>query len=101
MTTPAHRYQKRDRLIDNDDISTGIHTNEDHCARFKKHIEKMKLLGGDHLYDIESYKNLMMQHGCKNIPSGGSRRRRASKHSKKHRKSKKSRKSKKTKSRRH
>ena len=37
MTTPAHRYQKRDRLIDNDDISTGIHTNEDYCTFEKTH----------------------------------------------------------------
>ena len=101
MTTPAHRYQKRDRLIDNDDISTGIYTNQDYCARLKKHIEKMKLLGGEHLNDIETYKTLMREKECTNIPSGGSRRRRASKHSKKHSKKSRKTKSRKTKSRRH
>lgn len=101
MTTPAHRYQERERLINADEFSTGIHTNENYCARMKKHIEKMNSIGGTHHDDIEPYKKQMSEEGCTNIPSGGSRRHRVSKHSKKHRKSKKSRKSKKTKSRRH
>ena len=92
----AERYQERERLINNDEASTGFHTNEKYHERMKAHIEKMRLLKGDHLNDIETYTELMNK--------GGSRRR-ASKHSKKSKKSKKhskkSRKSRKTKSRRH
>jgi len=91
------RFKERVRLIDNDEFSTGFYTDEDYCARMKKHIDKMNQLRGDHLKDIEYYKNQMRVAGCTKIPSGGSRRR-ASKHSKK---SKKSRKYRKTKSRRH
>ena len=98
----AHRYQHRDRLINNEEFPTGFSTTEDYCARMKAHISKMKSLGGDHLNDIETYIDLMKAKPCTNIPSGGSRRR-ANKHSKKSRKSRKSRKTKsrKTKSRRH
>ena len=104
MNTAAHRYQERERLINNDEFSTGFYRNEDYCVRMQKHIDKMILLGGDHMKDIEEYRSDMKKaKNGKGCPSSGGRR--ASKHSKKHRKSKKSRKSRKSrksnKSRRH
>ena len=103
MNTAAHRYQERERLINNDEFSTGFSTSENYCARLKKHIEKMKSLGGDHSKDISTYEQYMKEaKNGKGCPSSGGRR--ASKHSKKHRKSRKtkSRKSRKSnKSRRH
>ena len=101
MNTPNSRYIQRNTLIDKDEFLNGFYTTENYCARMKAHISKMKELGGDHLNDIKTYIDLMKANKeCTNIPSpsGGSRRRRAGKHSKKHRKSKRS---KKTKSRRH
>jgi len=98
MSNSHQRYKQREKIIDAHEFSTGFYTTEKYCERMKKHIQKMHDLGGEHLNDIETYKNLMRTEECTNIPSGGSRRRRASKHSKKHRKS---RKSNKTKSRRH
>ena len=106
MTTPTGRDQERERLINADEFSTGFYTNENYCARMKKHIEQMKLLGGDHLNDIAEYMSDMKKaNGGKGCPSSGGRRankhsnKHYNKHSKKH--SKNSKKSKKTKSRRH
>jgi len=107
MSEP-HRYQQREKLINDEEFLTGFYTNENYCQRMKKHIQKMKVLQGDHLQDIQTYINLMTEAECNNIPSGGSRRRASKKHkksrskkSKKSKKSRRSRRSRKTKSRRH
>ena len=93
------RYQERERLINDDEFNTGHYTSENYCARMQKHINKMEKLQGEHLKDIAYYKTQMQTNGCKTQmqtngcnTSGGSRRRRAGKHSKKSRRhSKKSR----------
>jgi hypothetical protein len=68
MNDPAvYRYQERERLIKDDEFSTGIYTNENYCERMKKHIQKMQELKGEHLNDIETYKHLMRKENCTNV----------------------------------
>ena len=98
MNTPEQheqqfRYQERERRINEYEFHTGHYASENYCARMQEHINKMNELKGKHLNDIADYTAQMQKNGCNT--SGGSRRRRAGKHSKK------SKKSKKTKSRRH
>ena len=67
MSNTVHRYQERERLIKDDEFSTGIYTNENYCERMKKHIQKMQKLEGEHLNDIETYKHLMRKENCTNV----------------------------------
>ena len=101
MDNAKFRFQERERLIDADEFSTGFYTNENYCQRMKKHIQKMKVLGGNHLDDIQDYIKQMKDQNCDNIPQLGGSHRRASKHSKKHKKSRSNKSKKSNKSRRH
>lgn len=112
------RYQKRDRLISEDEGLLGtIEKNEANwCSRVQTHIDMMYKLGGEHLIDIPRYIELLENAKCpkweeekerakimgyltKRLQAAGAHRK--SKKSKKSKKTKRSKKSKNTKSKMH
>lgn len=69
-TDHRYRYREREKLIDTDEFLTGFYTTENYCERMKKHIQKMQELGGEHLNDIGTYKDLMRKENCTNVKYG-------------------------------